>query len=386
MTTKTKIISAVVGLATIAGTVVALLPNNATVSSTTAKINAANARKQTVLDSQTYATPAAKKSVDSIESLYAGQEVNAIGKVNFNAAPSPVANPGNAGTHAPINLSGISNQTITGWHISGGGVPCITLKNCSNVHITMCKLDNTTSSAGSVSLSGCSNVTIDYNFMTNVSTGVYAVGCTGGIKVDNNQFLNMMGKYPRGQASQFNNCSGAGNNKIENIMGKSYPEDVINFYHSSGTAASPILCNSNWIRGGGPSTTSGAINLGDNGGAYESASNNIIVDGGQYGMAISGGSNMSLINNQIYGKQQSFTNVGIVVWSQQGDQPSIPYISNATVSGNRVWFFSGRSQYIGLNPYWIGDKGLVVAGLSTNLWNDKTVTAAILPATIITYQ
>jgi hypothetical protein len=198
----------------------------------------------------------------------------------------------------------------------------------------------------------------------------------------------MMGPYPRGQFSQLNNCTGAGNavnyNKIENVLGKSYPEDVINFYHSSGTAASPIQCNGNWIRGGGPSANGGGINLGDNGGSYQSASNNILVNPGQYGMAISGGDHMSLTNNLIFSAQLPFSNVGITVWSQKGDQPSIPYISNATVSGNRVYWYSGRSQYIGLNPYWIGDHGLVVAGLSTNTWNDKTITATILQPTILT--
>lgn len=303
--------------------------------------------------------------------------------------PSPSTNPGGK-TSAPINLSNVSGQTITGLSIVGATVPCITLTGCSNMHITMCRLSDNSSQGGAVSLNNCSNITIDYNFFTNVSSGVYAVNCTGGIKVDNNQCLNVKGPYPRGQMAQFNNCTGAGNsisfNKIENIMGQSVPEDIINLYHSSGTQASPILVNNNWLRGGGISKSGGGINLGDNGANFESASNNILVDAGQYGMAISGGSNVSLINNQIYAKAQSFTNVGIVVWSQKGDQQSIPYISNATVSGNRVYFMSGRTGTNFLNPYWIGDTGLVVAGLNTNVWNDKTITPAILPQTIISYQ
>jgi len=182
---------------------------------------------------------------------------------------------------------------------------------------------------------------------------------------------------------QFNAVAGTGNsisyNKGENIYGSSYPEDAINLYRCNGTAASPIQVVGNWIRGGGPSQSGGGIMLGDNGGSYEVAKDNILVNPGQYGMAISGGSNMTIQNNKIYSKAQSFSNVGLYVWAQQGDGTSAYTISNATVTGNQVYFQSGQW---GENDNYLGDGEATPSGWSNNTWG-ASLTAAILPTSIL---
>jgi len=61
----------------------------------------------------------------------------------------------------------------------------------------------------------------------------------------------------------------------------------------------------NWIRGGGPSTSGGGINIGDYGGSYQITENNILVNPGQYGIGISGGNNMIMRNNKVYGKKKA---------------------------------------------------------------------------------
>ena len=174
-----------------------------------------------------------------------------------------------------ISLSNVHDITISGKSIAGGTTPCIFLSNCYNIHITGNKLFNSTDVA--IHLYKCYIVTVTNNYFTKVSSGVYAEQTTaGGIVVNSNQFLNMVGPFPRGQFIQFNNVSGAGssisNNKGENILGQSYPEDAISLYQSNGTSSSPIIVNGNWIRGGGPSSSGGGIMLGDNGGSYETAS------------------------------------------------------------------------------------------------------------------
>jgi len=278
---------------------------------------------------------------------------------------------------SPINLNGSHDITISGKSIKGGSVPSITLSNCYNVHITQNSLGNSTDAG--IYLYHCYNITIDYNYITNVSVGVYVDHTTGGgIAVNNNQFLNMQGPFPRGQFVQFNTVSGPNNtidnNKCENIAGQSNSQEGINLYMSNGTSSSPITINGNWIRGGGPGSASGGIQLGDTGGSYETASNNIIVNPGQMGLSISGGDHLSFINNTVFAKAQYFTNVGVVVWGQAGAR-----VTNSTVKGNKVNFTN--SSYA-QNDSWLASGEATPAGWGTNIWG-ANISASILPATII---
>lgn len=298
--------------------------------------------------------------------------------VSLTAAGAPISNLVYTPTDA-INLNGVHDITISGKFINGGSVPAITLTNCYNVHITQNLLKNSVTVG--VYLVNCKDITVDYNHIVNVSTGVYVENTTGGgIIVNYNQFKNMKGPLPRGQFVQFNTVSGANNsisyNKGENYLDHSYPEDAINLYMSNGTADSPIKVIGNWIRGGGPSATGGGIMLGDNGGSYEIAADNILVDPGQYGMAIAGGDNISITNNSLYAKAQSFTNVGIYIWGQSGYS-----CSNATISGNKVNF--KNTQY-NENDSWIGTGESNPAGWDTNVWG-ANIDASILPSAVVSF-
>jgi hypothetical protein len=282
-------------------------------------------------------------------------------------------------TGSVINQSNVSGTTISGQKITGGSKPCITLTNCHDIHITQCYLQNSTTVG--IYLVNCYNITIDYNFITNVSSGVYAEGSgstAGGIVVNYNQFRNMVGPSPRGQFVQFNTVSGPGSsisyNKGENIMGSSNPEDAINLFMSKGTAASPIQVVGNWIRGGGPSTSGGGIMTGDNGGSYEYVANNILVNPGQYGLSIAGGDHISLVNNQVYATKQSFTNVGLYVWGQSGYA-----VSSATVSGNSINFTNSAGQ---VNGSWLAPGETSPTGWSSNNWS-ANLTSSIIPTTML---
>jgi parallel beta-helix repeat protein len=279
-----------------------------------------------------------------------------------------------------INLNGAHDTTISGQSIAGGDVPSITLTNCYNIHITKSKLYNST--AVGIYLYKCKNITIDYNYFTNVSSGVYAEQTTeGGIVVNYNQFLNMVGPFPRGQFVQFNNVSGPNSsisyNKGENIFGKSYPEDAISLYQSNGTPSSPTMVIGNWIRGGGPSSSGGGVMLGDNGGSYLVASNNILVNPGEYGMAIVGGDHNTITNNSIYGVSQYFTNVGLYTNSINGYT-----ITNSTMGGNKVKYFNSTNYE---NNAWIAPGTMTPALWETNIFG-ANIDASILPDVIITYK
>ena len=276
-----------------------------------------------------------------------------------------------------IDLYNKHNLTINGKSINGGSTPLIKLTNCSNITITGNRLSN--SKDVGIYLYNCKNITITDNFFTRVSTGVYADHTGGGIVVNNNQFLNMQGPFPRGQFVQFNNVKGPGssisNNKGENIIGQSYAEDAISLYQSEGTPGNPVLIKGNLIRGGGPSQSGGGIMLGDNGGAYLYASDNVLVDPGQFGMAISGGHHITIVNNSIYGKQQSFTNVGLYVNDIGGWKTS-----DCKVTNNKVRYYN-KTNY--QNNAWLSPNSVKPEGWDANKWG-AVLDASILPGVLIT--
>jgi hypothetical protein len=139
--------------------------------------------------------------------------------------------------------------------------------------------------------------------------------------VEHNAFKNVQGPFPRGQLTQFDNVSGAQNrvrcNVGEDVQGESNPEDAINMYESNGTMDSPILIEGNRIRGGGPSTSGGGILLGDGGMAsFQISRANVLVNPGQYGIAVASGTNMTMEGNLVYSAQEPWSNVGAYVWNQ----------------------------------------------------------------------
>lgn len=280
---------------------------------------------------------------------------------------------------APIVMSNKSNITIKDLTIAGGNAACIKLTNCNNVYITLCTLKNSSNVA--IELNNCTNITIEKNKIYNVAAGIVANNCIGGgISIYTNQMQNMLGQLYGGAFVQFVNVLGSNNNisynKLQNIAGQSQPQYGIHLISSKGTLESPIMIDGNWMRGGGPGAPSGGICLGDNGGGYQIATNNILVDPGQFGLAIVGGNRISLTNNSVYGKRQSFTNVGLYVWGQSGTQ-----VTNSVVSGNRINFKNSNNIQ---NDTWLGTGQVAPSG-----WNSNTTNAAIgdsiLPSSIVSF-
>jgi parallel beta-helix repeat protein len=250
-------------------------------------------------------------------------------------------------------LKGAHDLVIMNKSIKGGSDVCITLIDCYNIKIINCKLTN--SSEPGIYIYNCNNIVVQESFFSNVSTGIYAENSfKGGIKVTHNRFINMQGPFPRGQCIQFNNI---------NILGESYPEDAISLYKSNGTPDSPIIVSNNYIKGGGPSKSGGGIMLGDSGGSNQTAINNILVDPGQYGIAISGGDNNAIIENYIYARAQHFTNVGIYVAGYNGEA-----CTNSTVKSNKVNFMNNLGR---ANNSWIGPNTAIPSGWDTNFWEQR---------------
>lgn len=206
------------------------------------------------------------------------------------------------------------------------GGACINLNNCNNVLIENCYFKGTTRKAA-ISLYKCSNVTIKNCFFENVFQGIQVQECTNNIKIENNEFLNIMGKLltagspefelykELGNVLQFDKVSGVGHsfsfNAVENQIGVSFPEDLTNMYQSQGTSGSPIKIEGNWFRGGSSSNSGGGLMQGDYGGEHIHVINNILVDPGQYGIGVAGGNDVHVIGNMVFGKFNWFLGTGI---------------------------------------------------------------------------
>lgn len=102
--------------------------------------------------------------------------------------------------------------------------------------------------------------------------------------------------------------------------------------------------------------------LGDAGGAYIRAANNILVDPGQYGIAVAGGEHIQVEGNLVRGRKQPFTNVGIYVWNQSSGS-----CRNVKVSRNRVdWTNRNDAR----NSFWSGGNCTDLDVSSDNRWGD----------------
>lgn len=282
---------------------------------------------------------------------------------------------------SPISYNGVSNAIITGLSISGGA-NCITLNNCSNIRIYSCRLAN--ASGYGILLNNCTNITIDYNFITNVKSGVHVYqGST--IIVNNNQFLNMLGPFPDGNFIQFLGVKGGGNrinhNICEDIAYVGHPQDGISLYNSNGLPGDSIQVIDNKIRGGQVQHDSGGaagIVLGDMGGSYQVARNNILVNPGSIGAQVQGGFHIKIDHNQVYSTSTPYTVDGISYGNYSGLSSW-----DVNISFNWVKYFqtSGAECDVWLDT----STASTPTGWSTN-YLKANISSSILPATIITMQ
>jgi hypothetical protein len=302
-----------------------------------------------------------------------------------NPNPSPV---GNYIASAPVKFWNRNNITVSGLSIDAGGAAqtLIMLSNCSNVHITNCRLVNSANYA--IYLDNCTNVTIDHNFIGNTGFGIFMeYGQTA--KINNNQIQNINGidTQSLGHAIQFDNVSGGGNqinnNQIENVAGVAlHPHDIINVHQSNGIVGDSIQVMGNWIRGGQtslwPTLQSGAagIVMGDDGGSYQVCRNNIVVNGGRVGIQAQGGIHIMVDHNQIYGTSLPNSLVGLA-WGNWSGLPT----SDVTYANNWVkWYNFDGSEVDHFENDQFGSVTLIA-----NKWG-ANISASILPSVIITLK
>lgn len=283
-----------------------------------------------------------------------------------------------------IQHVGKSNFVIEGLEFTSNDRDLIVLYSCENVVIKNNSFSASPAKRG-IYLDNCKNITIIDNTFDNVHTGLVAHNSRG-IKFEYNDVKNVGGPMKEedknnGFVALFDKVNGEGNsisyNVSENIFGQSSPGDLINLNQSNGTAQSPIVVKGNWIRGGGPSPSGGGIILGDIGGSYQVAEDNVVVDGGQYGISIAGGHDIALRNNKIYGSKNYFTNVGLYACNWYEENLGKSY--NITVAGNVVNY---RNKEGNISNWWYASNVEPVSGKETNRY-DPALSPSILPEQII---
>lgn len=353
-------------------------------------------------DSLAWPTGAAKKSFDSLEDANAAARVAAAARINL-SVPTVIPGQTNPGGMSSGNLS-FSNETgkkhfgLT-FNANNGSVVQLFLQNCTNDTITLCKFINCT--GYSIRAVNCKNLVVINNFFTMTNFGIRFEQCSG-VKFNGNQWLNGNGPATKYQNNfchfmQAYQCSGHqeyNDNRAENIVGQAIRmHDIFSIDNCSGVKGDSIQVKRNWFRGGQQTPYPGQFDLGggimapDEAGSYYSITDNILVSTGcDAWQAVGTGSAVRFANNIIYNP---------LVYPSAHDGFSIQGNKTAfAVSGNRVYFKNHGGTVGGNLPggetvYWLGSSSANPASMgitmSKNIY-DTSLTANILPATIITYK
>ena len=290
-----------------------------------------------------------------------GQSPNSLPEASSDSPPS-----------GPYLIIEKTDYIVDGLRISNPNGHCIIIKNSSNVLIQ----NSTIGPCGGhgIDIQDSVDISIQANDFADVWKGVYAHRSSQ-VDVSNNHGLNLTSPDPikiKANFVQFDKVSGSGNrinyNVIRNIPGESYPEDIISLFEVEGAVADPIQVIGNRIWGGGPSASGGGIMTGDSGGSNILVKDNILVDPGQFGIAIAGGHNIQVVNNKIFARPQSFNNVGIYVW-RATELDETPECREHTVLGNQVNYSRGDGTK---NGGWNSENCMPVVGWNENEW-DATI-------------
>ena len=250
---------------------------------------------------------------------------------------------------------------------SSGGTPAfgsrprsgpIVLKNCHDRTISNKTFKDLGGNVNAIRIDNCTNVTIKNVDFINVAEGVYAYNSRN-IRIINSRYENITGPsartgYNTGNFVQFHDVTGG---LIDHNKGKGGDtEDVISLYHSSKVVVQyNHFEGTNWSSG-----SSSGIAIGDGGGSNNIARHNTLVNIGQVGVYIAGGTNNQILSNTIYGEPRANSNVGVYVWNQSGGS-----CSSSDVKSNKVYF---RKESGVESGYWEGG-GCGTVSKSGNQWS-----------------
>ncbi len=286
-----------------------------------------------------------------------------------NPTPTPAPTAAPTPTPAPASGSGLWAASFLSRPTSG---PIRKVGGCDGLVIEGLTFKDLGTDVEAIHLERCNNVTIRANDFARVAQAITVVDSTN-VKIEWNRYLDITGPHARvgKNRANFVQLVNVTRGYISNNKGKGGDtEDVVSMYRSGGTSTSPFIIEDNHFEGTNWTSGSGSgIALGDEGSAYSIARNNTLLNIGQVGIFIAGGTNHKILDNIIYGEQRASSNVGLYVWNQYSSG-----CSGHEVRGNRV---SWRKADGSVNPSWNGGNCGSISG-----WSDNTWTAPLDPSTL----
>jgi hypothetical protein len=195
------------------------------------------------------------------------------------------------------------------------------------------------------------HINVNNSHFEDVASAVRFMYSNGPLLVTYNTALN-----PGRNFFQCNNCTGdnirINHNSMEhNEQVASQPlEDFINIFESSGLSGNWIQVNYNRGRvnlvngnASGVSNSGCLIILGDYGGIYQEAKNNIGVNPGNCGIGVAGGFHFKVEDNKMYSQQiDGISNTGFYAAAYPSTTPC--YHNPDTFSNNQSSFICGRNE------------------------------------------
>jgi len=238
----------------------------------------------------------------------------------------------------------IDGQTFTNPNediLASGQGNCLTITNSTNITVRNSTFINCKGVA--IVTGSSSGLTIENNYFERIRTAIYVTATAGGnIVINNNRSKNQTGPVSRGQFVQFNGVSGAGiritnNTAIHDgsIGDPCCAEDMINIFNSSGAVGDYMLIENNYLEGNSSlnrGSSACGIVLGDFGGQYIRVQKNFVINAGNCGIGVAGGSFIEVNQNVIFGERSSNSNVGLPIYAA-----TVP-CSDITAKENIIWF------------------------------------------------
>lgn len=215
-----------------------------------------------------------------------------------------------------------------------------------------------------IHLERCDDVVIRANDFARVAQAITVMDSTN-VRIEWNRYEDIVGPHERdgSHRANFVQFVRVTNGYIGHNKGKGGDtEDIVSLFQSGGTETDPLIVERNYFEGTDWTSGSGSgIALGDFGSAWSIARDNTLLNVGQAGAFIAGGTNHKILDNIVYGEQRDKSNVGIYV-SNRSDGECFGH----EVRGNQVQWIDANGRR---NARWEdGDCG-EIAGWDDNDWD-----------------
>lgn len=272
-------------------------------------------------------------------------------------------------------------QVIERVHVTNPNGPCVVVyQGRKGVVIRDSEIGPCGGSAAVFVLDGATDITVLRNVIHDAPRGVLAYKAAAPMTIGWNIFYAISGAIPAGQDVQITRATGgAGRIRVVcNLMdgtakGSDY-EDHVSLHMSSGTAGDPIEVAWNRIRGGQHQSGSG-IMLGDQGGSYQWAHDNVIVITPNVGVGVVGGDHIAVEGNLV-------ANAGADPGTLTHDPFAVrgfTACSDVSLTNNRGigrrWAWGGKGDLS--PPFKPGPEACDRVAVSGNAWQDTTLDHAM---------